>query len=259
MWKAVMLASLRSLIPKVWGVEHEARGRLHEALLTSWELSPPHIIWSHTHDIHLCEHDCFLFSIGASCILLVSTVNTTGRLDLVLGQLGAHVEDPAWSAQRPGIRGLYHFVSLWWAACETPGFNWIKFHSGKTEESPCQDSSALWTGSSGTYRRRASPDCAGMYTGASLNKLQPGRTILSSRPHDCTSSQARRESSGVLWFVVLRPVGPVGSPLHPTTAILTLPSCLPVTSHVVTSLHSSVSLVQFFFWRRQCFNRFRMI
>lgn len=126
------------------------------------------------------------------------------------------------------------------------GFNWIKFHSGKTEESPCQDSSALWTGSSGTYRRRASPDYAEMYTGASLNKLHPGRTILSSRPHDCTSSQARRESSGVLWFVIFRPVG---SPLHPTTAILTLPSCLPVTSHVVTSLHFSVSLVQFFFWK----------
>ena len=62
MWKAVMLASLRSLIPKVWGVEHEARGRLHEALLTSWELSPPHIIWSHTHTWHTSLR-AWLFSV----------------------------------------------------------------------------------------------------------------------------------------------------------------------------------------------------
>ena len=129
---------------------------------------------------------------------------------------------------------------------ESPGFNWIKVRSGTDEES-CQDSSALWTGSSGTYRRRASPDCAGMYTNVSLSKLQAGRTILSSRPHDCTSSQARRESLGILWCAVFWPVWSTAT------------SCLPVLSHVTKYIFLCNLFICSFQSRPYCLRRCRHV
>ena len=56
--EAVMLASLRSLIPKVWGIDHEAS-------------------------------------------LFISLLSCPGGLDLVLGQPGAHVEEPDHELKRP--------------------------------------------------------------------------------------------------------------------------------------------------------------
>ena len=147
-----------------------------------------------------------------------------------MGQLGAHAKDPDRSAERRAIpctsSGCQHDDNMLVKSYEyyemtrliTAGCRWVMMgadelttivnriqtsvnmyeprHFKGLLKQNCgvvagQDSNEQWKGLSEIYQRRASRSCAGMSTSASSSKLPVGRTILSSRLPDYTSSQAR--------------------------------------------------------------------